>query len=102
MGEYVKVARAGEIETNHSKLVEVQGRKIALFNVGGKFHAVDNACTHRGGPLSEGKLEGDKVICPWHGAKFNVSSGEALSPPAVQGVGSYKVRVNGPDVELEL
>jgi nitrite reductase (NADH) small subunit len=77
------------------KLVEVQGKKIALFNLDGKFHAIDNTCTHRGGPLSEGELEGDEVTCPWHGAKFKVSSGEVLSPPAPQGVGSYKVRVNG-------
>jgi 3-phenylpropionate/trans-cinnamate dioxygenase ferredoxin subunit len=49
-----------------------------------------------------GKVEGDEVTCPWHGAKFKVSTGEVLSPPAPQGVGSYKVRVNGPDIELEL
>jgi nitrite reductase/ring-hydroxylating ferredoxin subunit len=102
MPEYVKVAQASEIEPNHGKLVEVQGKKIALFNVGGTFHAIDNTCTHRGGPLSEGKLEGEEVTCPWHGAKFKVTSGEVLGPPAPQGVGSYKVRVNGPDIELEL
>ena len=101
MPEYVKVAQASEIEPNHGKLVEVQGKKIALFNVDGKFHAIDNTCTHRGGPLSEGELEGDEVTCPWHGAKFNVT-GEVLGPPAPQRVGSYKVRVNGPDIELEL
>src|SRR5260370_38639049 len=55
MPEYVKVAQASEIEPNHGKLVEVQGKKIALFNVDGKFHAIDNTCTHRGGPLSEGE-----------------------------------------------
>jgi nitrite reductase (NADH) small subunit len=86
MPEYVKVAQASELEPNHGKLVEVQGKKIALFNLDGKFHAIDNTCTHRGGPLSEGELEGDEV----------------LSSPAPQGVGSYKVRVNGPDIELEL
>src|SRR5713101_7106243 len=57
MPEYVKVAQASELEPNHGKLVEVQGKKIALFNVDGKFHAIDNTCTHRGGPLSEGELE---------------------------------------------
>ena len=102
MPEYVKVAQVSEIEPNHGKMVEVQGKKIALFNVNGQFHAIDNTCTHRGGPLSEGELEGDEVTCPWHGAKFKVSSGEVLSPPAPQGVNSYKVRVNGPDIELEL
>src|ERR1035437_10936362 len=70
MPEYVKVAQASELEPNHGKLVEVQGKKIALFNVDGKFHAIDNTCTHRGGLLSEGELEGDEVTCPWHGAKF--------------------------------
>ena len=68
MPEYVKVAQASELEPNLGKLVEVQGKKIALFNVDGKFHAIDNTCTHRGGPLSEGELEGDEVTCPWHGA----------------------------------
>jgi len=102
MPEYVKVAQANEIESNHGKLVEVQGKKIALFYVDGKFHAIDDTCTHRGGPLSEGELEGDQVTCPLHGAKFKVSSGEVLGPPAPKGVNSYKVRVNGPDIELEL
>lgn len=102
MPEYVKVAQASEIEPNRGKLVKVQGKMIALFNVDGEFYAIDNSCTHRGGPLSEGELEGDEVTCPWHGAKFRVSTGEMLSPPAPQSVSSYKVRVNGPDLELEL
>ena len=102
MADCVKVAKANEIEPNYCKLVEVQGKKIALFNVDGKFHAIDNTCTHRGGPLSEGELAGDEVTCPWHGARFKVTSGEVLRPPAPQGVNSYKVRLNGPDIELEL
>jgi nitrite reductase/ring-hydroxylating ferredoxin subunit len=53
MPEYVKVAQASELEPNHDKLVEVQGKRIALFNLDGKFHAIDNTCTHRGVPLSE-------------------------------------------------
>jgi nitrite reductase/ring-hydroxylating ferredoxin subunit len=73
MPEYVKVAQASELEPNHGKLVEVQGKKIALFNLDGKFHAIDNTCTHRGGPLSEGELEGDEVTCPWHGANSRLA-----------------------------
>lgn len=102
MPDFVKVADADEIEPNHGKLVEVRGKKIALFNVDGKFCAIDDTCTHRGGPLSEGELEGDEVTCPWHGARFKVTSGEVLRPPAPQGVSSYKVRVKGSDIELEL
>ena len=102
MADYVKVAQANEIEPNYGKLVEAQGKKFALFNVDGKFYAIDNTCTHRGGPLSEGDLRGDEVTCPWHGSRFNVKTGSVLTPPATQGVNSYKVRVNGPDIELEL
>ena len=99
---FLRTARKDEIPTGSIREFAVEGKSIALANVDGKFYAIDNTCTHRGGPLSEGELEGDEVTCPWHGAKFKVSTGEVLSPPAPQGVGSYKVRVNGPDIELEL
>jgi nitrite reductase/ring-hydroxylating ferredoxin subunit len=102
MGEFVKVAQASDIAPNRPKVVVMQGKKIALFNIDGKFHAIDNACTHSGGPLAMGELHGDEITCPMHGAKFKISSGEVLGPPARQGVHSYKVRVNGPDIELEL
>lgn len=102
MGEYVKVAVTNEIAPNQGKLVEVRGQKIALFNVEGMYYAIDNTCTHRGGPLSEGELEGEEVTCPWHGAKFKVTSGEVLSPPAPQGVKSFPVRVTGNDLEVEI
>ena len=59
-------------------------------------------CTHRGGPLSEGEVEGHVVTCPWHGAKFDITSGEVLGPPAPAGVASYPTRVNGSDIEVEL
>jgi len=102
MADYVKVAQANEIEPNYGKLVEVQGKKFALFNVDGKFYAIDNTCTHRGGPLSEGDLKGDEVTCPWHGSRFNVKTGSVLTPPARQGVKSFPVRVTGNDVEVEI
>ncbi len=102
MADYVKVAQANEIEPNHGKLVEVQGKKFALFNVDGKFYAIDNTCTHRGGPLSEGELKGDEVTCPWHGSHFNVKTGSVLTPPARQGVKIFPVRVTGDDVEVEI
>jgi len=64
MAEYVKVAKASELEPNHGKLVEVQGKKITLFNVDGKLHAIDNTCTHRGGPLSEGSSRVTRSLAP--------------------------------------
>lgn len=102
MAEFIKVATTDDIEPNQGKLVEVKGKKIALFNVAEKYFAIDDTCTHRGGPLSDGILVGDEVTCPWHGAKFKVGSGEVCNPPAPTGVNSYSVRVTGSDIEIEL
>ncbi len=102
MAGFVKVAKTDEIAAGQGKMVEVSGKKIALFNVEGSFYAIDDTCTHRGGPLSEGSLDGKEVTCPWHGAIYDVTSGEVLSPPAPQGVARYDVRVEGSDIEVEV
>ena len=102
MAGFVKVAKSGDISPGQSKLVEVSGKKIALFNVEGSFYAIDDTCTHRGGPLSEGVLEGKQVTCPWHGARYDVTTGAVLSPPAPQGVARYNIRVEGSDIEVEI
>jgi nitrite reductase/ring-hydroxylating ferredoxin subunit len=67
-----------------------------------KLDAIADTCTHKGGPLSEGSLEGNTVICPWHGANFDVCTGKNLTPPAAAEVTSYNVRVEGDDVEVEI
>jgi nitrite reductase/ring-hydroxylating ferredoxin subunit len=102
MPKLVKVAEAQEVAPGTGKVVEAEGRSIALFNVAGAFHAIDNACTHQGGPLGEGDLSGEVVTCPWHGAQFNVKTGEVLAPPARTGVRSFPVQVQGDDVLVEL
>lgn len=102
MPEFIKVARLGEIAVGQAKLIEMGGREIALFNVGGAIHAIDNSCTHVGGPLCEGELEGAEVTCPWHGAVFDVTTGAALGPPASSPVSRYNVRIEGSDIEVEI
>lgn len=102
MAGFVKVAKTGDLASGQAKMVEVGGKKIALFNVEGTYCAIDDTCTHRGGPLSEGALVGKKVTCPWHGAVYDVTTGEVLGPPAPKGVARYNVRVSGSDVELEV
>jgi nitrite reductase/ring-hydroxylating ferredoxin subunit len=102
MAGFVKVAKTDEIVSGQGKMIEVGGKKIALFNVEGSFYAIDDTCTHRGGPLSEGVLEGKQVTCPWHGATYDVTSGAVLGPPATQGVARYNVRVEGSDIEVEV
>lgn len=71
----MKVAKTNEIEPGQARLVDVQGKRIALFNVDGTFFALDNTYTHRGGPLAEGEISGHEVTCPWHGARFDVRTG---------------------------
>ena len=102
MADFVKVAKTDEIVPGQGKMTEVGGKKIALFNVEGSFHAIDDTCTHRGGPLSEGSLEGNQVTCPLHGARFDVTTCEVLGPPAPQGVARYNVRVEGSDIQVEV
>src|SRR3989337_2367438 len=102
MAGVVKVAQADEIAPGQGKRVEVNGKKIALFNVEGAFYATDDSCTHRGGPLSEGVLDGKEVTCPWHGATFDVTTGEVLGPPAPEGVSRYNVRLEGDNIEVEI
>src|SRR6059036_3031436 len=102
MAEFAKVARAAEVLPGRAKLVEAGGKKIALFNVAGAYYAIDDTCPHRGGPLSQGPVEGNTVTCPWHGSKFEIKTGALLAPPAATGVASYRVRVSGSDVEVEV
>ena len=102
MSKMVKVAQTDELSPGSGKVVEADGCGIALFNVEGTFYAIDNTCTHRGGPLGEGELNGDSVTCPWHGATFNVKTGAVTQPPASTGVRSFAVKVEGSDVLVEL
>ncbi len=102
MGTFRKVAKTTDLEPGTATLVEIGGEKIALFNVDGEFYAIDNTCTHRGGPLADGTIEGDVVTCPWQGATYNVKMGEVLGVPAPRGVASYNVRVGGSDIEIEV
>jgi nitrite reductase/ring-hydroxylating ferredoxin subunit len=88
--------------TRPSGCVHNRRPKVALFNVEGTYYAIGDTCTHRGGPLSEGDVQGTKVTCPWHGAHFDLKTGAVLGPPAQKGVPSYKVTVEGDDIKVEV
>ena len=100
MAGLLTVARVGEVAPGRTKVVPVNGKEIALCNVGGTFYAIDNICTHDGGSLDQGHLEWNVVECPRHGARFDVRTGRALCLPAVLPVGTYKVVVEGDDVKV--
>ena len=97
----LRVAAAGEVATGEGRVVEVEGRELALFNVDGVYHCIENACPHRGGPLGEGDLEGRVVSCPWHAWRWDVTTGANTNNPAVR-VAAYPVTVEGGAVFVEL
>ena len=97
MGNFTKVATTSELSSGAGKKVELNGKEIALFNIDGKFYALDDMCPHRGGSLSEGSCEDKVVACPWHGWQYDVATGACLTSPSVQQQ-TYEVKVEGNDV----
>ena len=95
-----EVAKVGEIREGAAKVVTVDGNEVAVFNVGGQYHAISNACAHKGGPLGEGVLDGNVVTCPLHGWKFDVTTGVSAVVKTVK-VPNYKVVVEGDKIMVE-
>ena len=102
MTKLIKIATASDLPPGQGAAFTAEGQRIALFNVDGAYYAIGDSCTHRGGALSEGDVQGTKVTCPLHGADFDLKTGAALGPPAQQGVPSYKVVVEGDDIKVEI
>ncbi len=97
----VKVAAVSDVPPGEGRVVDAGGKSVALFNVEGAFFALDNTCAHRGGPLGEGDLEGRIVTCPWHGWRWDVTTGANANNPAIK-VGCYPAATEGGDVYVEL
>jgi len=97
MANFVKVASVGELQPGQCKTVVAGDRELALCNCDGKFYAIDNVCPHQGGPLGEGELDGTVVTCPWHGWRFDVSTGTSPIIPSVK-LTQYEIKVEGNDV----
>ena len=94
MADFVKVANLREIPPGGSKLVEVDIVRVALFNLDGEIYAIEDVCTHDGGPLVEGTVvDGCQVQCPRHGARFDIRTGAAVRFPAFEPTETYLVRV---------
>jgi nitrite reductase/ring-hydroxylating ferredoxin subunit len=96
--DFVKVAETRDIQPSNMKAVDLEGERVCIANVDGSYYAIGNICTHLGGPLNEGKLEGYDVECPWHGSKFDVRTGEPTRSPARQPVPAYEVKVEGKNI----
>jgi 3-phenylpropionate/trans-cinnamate dioxygenase ferredoxin subunit len=99
---WVKVAKANDIAEGTAEVVEAGGKRLALCNTGDGFYAVDDICSHDRGPLDQGKLLGNRIECPRHGAQFDVRTGKALTLPAIRPIKAYNTRVADGEVEVEV
>ena len=98
MTTWQRVARADEIPPERVAVYEVGDHDVAVCNVGGAFYAIDDVCTHDGGALDQGELEGEEIECPRHGARFDVRTGQATQLPAFEPVETHPVRLEGDEV----
>src|SRR3989344_2867353 len=101
MTEFVNVAKKSDFKEGQGKVVDANGKSIALFYSRGKFYAIDNTCKHMGGPLGEGELEDNVVTCPWHGWRYNIETGANLVMPNIK-VNTYNVKVEDDNVKVEV
>lgn len=97
---WIQVAPAASIASGDYAQLEIDGTLVAVFNISGTFYAIEDVCTHDGGELAGGALDGDMVICPRHGARFCLRTGAAVTPPAYEPVRTYETRVNDGIVEV--
>jgi len=102
VAEFHKLGSVDEVGPGEIKQYLVEDRFVALCNVDGEFHAIEDVCTHDAGPLDQGELIGNQIKCPRHGAKFDVTTGKALTLPAIKPVPKHEVKVEGDDIYVAL
>jgi len=102
MANLIKIAEVKDVLPGRAAAFTVEGQRIALFNVEGTYYAIADTCTHRGGSLSQGDVDGTRVTCLWHGSEFDLKTGAVLGPPAQEAVSSYRVVVEGDDIKVEV
>ena len=97
----IKIAQASDVKPGEGRVVEASGHTLALFNVEGRFYVIDNSCSHRGGPLGEGGLEGCIVTCPWHGWRWDITTGANTNNPTVK-LSCFPVSVENGQIVVEI
>jgi nitrite reductase/ring-hydroxylating ferredoxin subunit len=99
--DFVKVAETKDVQISQMMAVEVNGEKVCIANIEGRYYAIGNVCTHMGGPLAKGKIEGFEVQCPWHGSKFDIRTGNVVRPPAMRAEPIYEVKVEDNNILIK-
>ncbi len=101
MSDWVDVASVNDFPAGSRRTVDVDDVMIIVFNIDGEYHAIEDVCTHDYSSLDDGTLEGDEIICPRHGARFNIRTGEALTAPAYEAIPTFPVRVSDGTVQVK-
>ncbi|MFQ5994435.1 MAG: Rieske (2Fe-2S) protein [Acidiferrobacterales bacterium] len=101
MSDWVDVAAVTEFPQGTSRVVDVDGALIAVFNLDGEYFAIEDLCTHDGGELASGAVEGEEIICPRHAARFNIKTGDVTAPPAYEPVATFPTRVHAGKVQVK-
>ena len=99
---FVEIAKIDEIPDGKMKVIKIDNNNILVTNIAGKYYAIGAKCTHAGGDLSKGKMDGNIVICPRHGSKFDVITGKSVSGPAKQSVPIYQVKIQGKSILIDI
>ena len=100
MSDWVDVAKLEELPPGERCIVDVDDVQIAVFNLDGEYYAIEDVCTHDDGILTGGDVEGDVIVCPRHGARFSIRTGQVLGPPAYEAVDTLPVRVENGVVQV--
>ena len=100
MSDWITVAKVGELEPGARKIIDVDGSQIVVFNLEGKYYAIEDVCTHDGGQLTGGEVEGDQIVCPRHGARFCIRTGAALTAPAYEATATFPVRIENGEIQV--
>jgi 3-phenylpropionate/trans-cinnamate dioxygenase ferredoxin component len=100
--EYVSIGSVSEIKDEGRLFIEIDGKPIVIINLGEKYYAIEDVCSHDDGPVGEGTLEGYEIICPRHGARFDIRTGRVIALPAFIDIPAYAVRIVGDQIEIGL
>ncbi|HQS57147.1 MAG: ferredoxin [Gallionellales bacterium 35-53-114] len=100
MSDWITVAKVDELKPGARKIIDVDGSQIVVFNLDGKYYAIEDVCTHDGGQLTGGEVEGDQIICPRHGARFCIRTGAALTAPAYEATATFPLRVENGAIQV--
>lgn len=98
--EYIPVGSVEEVKDGQRLFIEIDGRPIVILNIEGEYFAIADVCSHDDGPVGEGVIEGYDIICPRHGARFDIRTGKVIALPAFVDIPAYPVRVNGDQIEI--